>query len=372
MFRKECVSRVLVCLFFIFVWLRYILGETTMLLLLPVVGIALFFVNFKGLFSGKKIALIFIFWFFVFLLFSLLSAVRTDFYSVYFVFLGFSGFIIAFVLFVDKRFSYYLSSFLFYLFFLFSVVVIFADSRPAYDSLNNMFPDASRNMVGAIAIFLLSFNMLSAYREKKVIPLLPLLCSFVLVVSAYGRSSIIALAILSLTYFLFYCKRYFFSVLLLSLMLSLAIPFLGIDYENYFLRFTQSGLESLRAQMYAEYLVSLDLIGVVFGGSVLESPLISSFDGNSHSSYIRSHSYYGLLIILFIGFCFSLVALRGRVNVVVFGVLIAYVFRVSFEQIAFFDVFDFLFFYCILFLWYGSSEPMPLPKRQGCSALKNT
>jgi len=366
---KNIFPRLLVCAFFSLVWLRYILGETIFLFFLPVVGVALLLVCSKKLFSEKIIAVMSFSWFFAFFFVSLLSSLRSDFYSVYFVFLGFSGFLVAFVLFVDKSFSYFLSSFMFYLFFLLVVMAVIKDPRPAYDSLNNVFPDASRNIVGAIAVFLLSFNMISNYRVSNSVSLLPLLCSFVLVVLAYGRSSIIALAILFLAYFFFYFRRYAFSVFILFFILTITVPFLGLDYERYFLAFTQSGMESPRTQMYAEYWDSLDLPGFLFGESVFNSPVIASFDGNSHSSYIRSHSYYGLLTLVFIGFCFFLVFIRGSVNILVFGVLIAYLFRVSFEQIAFFDVFDFLFFYCILVLSCESGESRLL---SGEGGVKNT
>src|SRR5690606_5941922 len=112
---KNIFPRLLVCAFFSLVWLRYILGETLFLFFLPVVGVALLLVCSKKLFSEKIIAVMSFSWFFAFFFVSLLSSLRSDFYSVYFVFLGFSGFLVAFVLFVDKSFSYFLSSFMFYL-----------------------------------------------------------------------------------------------------------------------------------------------------------------------------------------------------------------------------------------------------------------
>ena len=232
-----------------------------------------------------------------------------------------------------------------------SAVVMYQFLRHGFNpaAYNQVFEHASRNRLGAFLLIAAIATTAGYYRERGVVVVMPALLATLLALPLYGRSTIAgAAALLGLVLFVRYRRIRWPFVLGLVPVLFVASGFIGMiwDWLSVATNFSRS-LESPRWDMFSQYIITMDVSGVLFGSPLAEVPLIHAYDGNPHNSFIRLHSMYGalpLVVLLLILLLFGMVS--GPFLFCMIGIV---VFRISLDTVAFGDYLDHLIF-AILFL----------------------
>lgn len=355
-YKQSAVAKFLVVIYFSIIGARYATGITELYFILPVIGIGILFFMKDRLLENKTLFYSLVLWAFIFFIFSVFSSLRSNFYSVFYVLIGLAAFSVGFVLFCFRCFSFYLSFFVIILFYSYVAISLLSSDKAHLITLNEVFPGVSRNIIGAMAVYFQIFYAASFYRMKKRLPFISMCITFYILLAAYGRSSIIAGVLILLVYVFYYLRKNLLTVSLVMISLVVFYIIIGFDIDFQNNSFSQ-GIESARVNIYHEYIETTDFFGLLLGHSIFDSVTASFFDGNAHSSYIRGHSYYG--VALFFLFCFLLFAVVVRFNysgLLYISFIFIYMFRAIFESIAFFDVFDFLFFYLLVIFIYKDND----------------
>lgn len=358
---RYLLVKVFVVLYFSLIGLKYISGKSELLFVTPFIGGVLFLLVFQDI-KKDKLLVVLTSWLAFFFLMSLLSAKGNEFRSIYYLATGFSAFVVGYVLYLHKRFSLKISWYLLIVFNVFILWSVILSSEHSSIALDKVFPGSSRNLVGAMAIFLQIFYTVSYYRINHNLPHFMLIITLLIIFLAYGRSSIIAGILLLAVYLIYDFKKHLWSMGLV------AIIFLGAVFASYDLisridtaieqntNFSR-GIDSPRIEILKEYISTTDLLFLIAGHPISDSNTAALFNGNPHNSYIRFHSYYGLASLLFTLFVMSILVKRfSSKTFIPAAFIIIYMFRAIFEPIAFFDIFDFLIFYLLLLMWFTGQK----------------
>lgn len=199
----------------------------------------------------------------------------------------------------SKRYMHFLYWFYFLLTAVISIVLI-----SGFDP-SNIFA-GSRNSIGLLlvplgAMFLIDGRLELNNKRTLLLYFLVLIACIL----AQGRSGILTSLILLLSYnFIFlrnvtYKKIFIYSVGIIFFISLLALYAQSIYNLEYFDYLKDRGLEdTYRADMRNEYLSSISFSNVMFGTNLKELPIISSFNGNPHNTYIHLHSSLGIITVI--------------------------------------------------------------------------
>lgn len=253
-----------------------------------------------------------------------------------------------------------------YLFFVCIIIIGLIYNLDKPEPLANIIPWSSQNGITSYLIVVhISYSIVYYFRKKK----LPILLSIILVIiTLYGLgrgSIIISMMILLISLFANYFlgKNILIKILFFIPILCISTYFIHkqyLIYENEIdliiegSKFSQNLSDDPRRDMLNEYLNKQDVWTVFFGSSFEGTSIIKYYDGNPHNSYIRVHSFYGIIGLLSIFAPFWLIFLKKTsyinkfiVTVFIFILLI----RAVSEPILFpttldfFYSFNFFFFY---------------------------
>lgn len=170
--------------------------------------------------------------------------------------------------------------------------------------VNVYFDGYSRNMVSSIAIIFQIFYSLSMYRYKGVLPKLTPILTFVLSVTAYGRTGI-ALSFIIIFYSLFkdfkiQAKYYKLTIITITVLLSILFMQnidLILEYINISTNFG-AGLSSPRSIFINDYVNTLNFGTIIVGSDLSLIPSISMFENNPHNTYLLGHAAFGIIYII--------------------------------------------------------------------------
>ena len=214
----------------------------------------------------------------------------------------YSFFMLAYIFVYSDNGKRYLD--LFYLLYFFLVIIIFFLLLTGVEA-EDIF-SGSRNAVSLLLVplgcmFLLDKRVIM---NKKLAFLLYFLV-FLSCVMAQGRSGILTSLLLLIGSSLTFFKNTNYKKALLITLISITILILINKYFeyiyslSYFDYLRSAGIEdSYRTNMRNEYISSLRSVNIFFGKNLFELPMIRSFNGNPHNTYIYLHSSLGIIFIL--------------------------------------------------------------------------
>lgn len=303
------------------------------------------------LFSNK----ILFFYFIILFPFSVFLSLFGERFGPLFTFLYFLySFFISIYLLIKPKNSFWFSYYIFY----FLLVWFFVNGlNHGFDpqGLNNFLPLSSRNYISSFFIFSSIYIYVSCLNYNKKIRFHPTIITLVVSFLSYGRSSIIASSLLLIIVFLY---KFSNKQILYKLVLILLFILMMIIIYNFLAPFIinntkfEQGLKSPRIEMNIAYMKNLSWLNLMIGYDYTKIPIISTYGGNPHNSYIDLHYDIGLGFILFIlitiiYFLKGILSIKNK-NIFIVGLSLVFLFRGFFDIIVFTGLFDFVFFYSIL------------------------
>lgn len=256
-----------------------------------------------------------------------------------------------------------------YLWYFYSVFSI--GSTPEH--ANSYLHELSRNHVSLLLLLVCWFYYSTRFFYNKKYSLIPIVILFLASIQLYGRTGI-ALSFLSLLlvffHFLLVYKGYKLSfVFFIGLLFFCLAFFLLLLFYNDTVKLTSivnqtnfaNGIESPRGTMVKEYLNNIQVSEFLIGRDMSLLPIISSYDGNPHNTFIRGHSFFGVSFIIFVFyfyflsfhklfFCFSIKRLF------ILSVSVLFLIRAYFDSIFFVSFFDFI----LIYFFYISVKDSPV------------
>jgi hypothetical protein len=235
------------------------------------------------------------------------------------------------------------------------------------DPIAHIIPWASQNGITSNLIVIhISYSIIYYLKKNK----LPILLTVILVIICFyglGRGSIIiSVTILLISLFINYLstEKTFGKNLLIILAFFVIIYLIYKQYIAYESeidlliersKFSQNLSDDPRKDMLNEYLKKLNLWSIFFGSSFEGTSILKYYDGNPHNSYIRVHSFYGLIGLFSIFLPFGLIFfkktnLKSKLIVSLFVIIL--LIRAFSEPILFPTTLD--FFYCFNFFVFSS------------------
>ena len=218
---------------------------------------------------------------------------------------------------------------------------------------NNIFEGQSRNVVSFYLIFFSMLYILSC-RINFIKPALAIISiTFLFSFLLYGRSGIATCGGLLLLYFCFYFRAKY--ILFLAVAFLFLLFFLFEDFYSFVLKNSNfsRGTGSARLDMLYEYLSGVDLRVLTLGADVDDYPIIKSFSGNPHNSFIKLNLNFGGMLLVFSFLVFSILKRSFRKDKFVFIVFVLYLFRVSLDSVAFVTRYTDVLFFVFLFLCFS-------------------
>lgn len=213
----------------------------------------------------------------------------------------------------------------------------------------------SRNHGGLVLVVWACFYCYIVYsKEDKIsiiIPLIGLFAAYFMV----GRSSLGILLTMFLLSLLIQ-GSYVRSVILFSLLIFL----LAYCWEDLVLfyelsSFNEYGLESSRYAIWKSYFENLDLISLVFGIETTDLPIIGTYGGNPHNSFINLHRRLGLLPFI----AFIVISVKGlkkyseRGEYYILLLLLLIYVRIFFDSDFFIGPYDFIIYTMLFYPFYS-------------------
>jgi len=233
-----------------------------------------------------------------------------------------------------------------------SYIVFFTPVR-----IRDIFPSASENFVGWVALVLGIFYYLLVRYQNQKIKVLPALGVLAFAIICIGRGTILASLILTFAVMIrrfyngsAYHKFFFFS----AFSLIMTGFFMYQEWQTIILegfrKFQEKGFSmDHREVLISGYFEKINTV-TLFAGVNPAQPPFTNFNENFHNSYLLAHSNFGIWAI--IGFVFLMtLMLRGLKNNI-FTVLMLLVFlaRIFTDTLAFVGYFDFIFFFGVYLL----------------------
>lgn len=241
------------------------------------------------------------------------------------------------------------------------------------EPLGSILPWASTNGIPSYLIVVQIAYSIAYYLQFNRLPLLSASATFVICIFGLGRGSIIVASLI-----LFIClfgntlliKVKKDRLILLSLILIGLGPLIFIFYyssrEIFEVigalfdgsKFSSGVLDEHRGRILSDYLGKLDVVGLLLGTSYEQTSINQLYGGNPHSSFIRAHSFYGILALCAIFLPVLALALSKRDSIQKFIsillVLLALI-RATSEPIFFPSTLDF-FYYLYFLLFFRFSK----------------
>lgn len=222
-------------------------------------------------------------------------------------------------------------------------------------------PGSSTNGIPSYFIVLQIGLSLATFSATNRLPLLSTFLTFGVALLGVGRASIIVAGmIIVLTLMIKLLEkqvstnqRQFRSIILVFSMLGFLFIF-GEQFADLIIRYTKLSagiVDHARAMMLDSYIDRLSPLSLVIGGDYSGTLIESTYKGNPHISFIRTHAFYGLLVTLIVLISPFLVFFSNKklyVKFTFFSFISLAIIRAISEPIFFptlLDFFYFLFFY---------------------------
>ncbi len=254
-----------------------------------------------------------------------------------------------------------------YLFFIFVIIVglIFNLDKP--DPIAHIIPWSSQNGITSYLIVIhISYAIVYYLRHEKL-PIFLTIILFVITIYGLGRGSIIIsgiILVVSLIVNHFLNKRSIIRNLVYIPIYCVVILLLCMQYYNYESevdliiersKFSQNMADDPRQNMLNEYVNKLDIWSTLFGSSFEGTSIQKYYDGNPHNSFIRVHSFYGLIGLLSVFAPFWLVLIK-KINFKKKIIMVMFIFilltRAVSEPILFPTTLDFFYSFNFFVIYY--------------------
>ena len=244
------------------------------------------------------------------------------------------------------------------------------------EPLGEIIPGSSTNGLPSYLIVLQVALAISVFLERDRLPVLSAIATFIVAVFGLGRGSIVVSALvvsfsILVNIFMGWTfrrkKRYWGWLVLLACgaagaggyylwQAGVIDPLLGGT------KWAWGVLDPPRAQMLEDYLDKLDWLSLWVGADYSGTSIETLYGGNPHNSYIRLHSYYGLVGLLLVVLSPILILVSDKIahiKNVVFVLVLLVLLRAATEPIFFPSALDFLYcLYFVMFLKHAPSKPV--------------
>ena len=235
------------------------------------------------------------------------------------------------------------------------------------EPLGEIIPGSSTNGLPSYLIVLQIALAISVFLEKARLPVLSAVATFIVAVFGLGRGSIAVSALV----ILFSCfvnifwgwrigrKKGFGGWLVLLLCIVVGVgSYLwqvgAIDTLLVGTKWAWGVLDPPRERMLVDYLGKLDWWSIWVGADYSGTSIVTLYGGNPHNSYIRLHSYYGLVGLLIIVLSPFAILASGKcfyIKNTVFFLVLLVLLRATTEPILFPTALDFLYFLYFVMFW---------------------
>ncbi|GEM_PF-1920919 len=341
----ECLYYFLIVLQFVFFFLKVKTGSNSFMVGYFCVSAVIFVLIFKGEPIRISSLLFFMVLIFFMIVFSFFSRSYPYYYSAYLILYGVSSLGAALLLSrLTNATRLFAFVFYLYLFFLLQYIVRFGGDVERY---NEVLAGSSRNYLSMILFMITSALIVSAEKEGRPLPVIPVIVSFAVCLILYGRSGILMSAALAVLVFLSggsYRRIFAVSVLTIFFIFGFGYAWEYILTSSNFHR----GFSSERELMFMEYVRGMNLYDFLFGRSYDECcRYIIAFDNNPHNSFVMGHARYGVIHI-FLGFLVFFFPVRSWL---VRGIIFLFFIRYSLDQVGLFSPYDVFLFYIVLAGW---------------------
>lgn len=247
------------------------------------------------------------------------------------------------------------------------------------EPLGAIIPGSSTNGLPSYLIVLQISLSITALIKYNRLPLLPAAATLVVAIFGIGRGSIITAALILVTSIfvnLYVTKSradraIFFKASII--LLPIFCYYIFFNYEDISeliealiegSKFSGSVLDEHRGKIIADYLGKIDGWVLLFGTDYSGTSIVTHYGGNPHNSFIRAHSFYGILGLLLI-ILSSAAILIPRKNIhqkiITFIFVLLALMRASTEPIFFPSALD--FFYCLYIFIYFKHAPQKIEMR---------
>lgn len=228
---------------------------------------------------------------------------------------------------------------------------------------NNFYEDMSRNYLGLILILLNVLLLFSGFVTNNNVPVFITLSSLVLSVFLVGRSTIGAMACLSILHLKYVLKDknlwYTFSLLILFLgclvyyWSDLIVLYQTSSFGGY-------GLDTPRYEIWDKFLRSTNFFTHVLGIDVFTIPIVAEYNGNLHNEFLNLLARTGIGFWAFVCvFIYSTYKYYKRRQFYIIALLLIVSFRAFFDTGIFINNLGFTIYTIILypfFINYKSHE----------------
>lgn len=246
----------------------------------------------------------------------------------------------------------------------------------AQEPLGDIIPGSSTNGIPSYLIALQVALAIAVVMEVEFLPVAPAIATFVIAMFGLGRGSIVVAALIltsTVTFNFFFGRGPWRSKLfrnLMSVWLSGSLVIFGylwqagaIEWHVVETKLAVMGLsDPARSGMLSDYMNKLDGWSVLFGADYSGTSIESLYEGNPHNSYIRLHSYFGIIGLILVAFSpFALLAWSKctRIKYAVFVLILLVLIRAATEPILFPTALDFLYFLYFFMFWkHGPAKEM--------------
>lgn len=255
-----------------------------------------------------------------------------------------------------------------YWIFLFLIAIALVVFRDEPEPLGAILPWASTNGIPSYLIVVQIALSLAYYLNHDRLPILSTICTLIVAVYGLGRGSMIVgllLVFLSVFVNIYIAKSdvYRCRTKRAVAIIMVAVSILLMLYYDYVIssidlwiegsKFSGGVLDEHRGKIISDYLGKIEGFELLFGADYENTSITQNYGGNPHNSYIRIHSFYGILglIIVFIPL-FMVFFSRREVNqkIVLFLFVLMALLRATSETIFFPSTLD--FFYMLYFFMF--------------------
>ncbi len=220
----------------------------------------------------------------------------------------------------------------------------------------NLTGTVSRNNISVTMLIFFSLLCITSFVTDKQIHRISAVLGLVITVWALGRSGIITFGIICIGFFIFEFKGKGVHISNPIKIFSLIGIIYGIGRFNYntiivpaINNFQAYGMKSPRLLIWETYLrnVFSSVIHFVFGAPLNQDWILIAMDYNLHNSFLHLHSRYGIFITMLyiVVLLVKLHAFIKRKNIIYVLLLIAIIFRISFDLSAFNGGLDIIIYY---------------------------
>lgn len=254
----------------------------------------------------------------------------------------------------------------------FAITFALIFNRHEAEPLGSILPWSSTNGIPSYLIVIQVAYSIAYYLSRNRLPIFSGLVSVVVAGFGLGRGAIIvALLIFAFSVlvnvFILKIKRdkrlFFYGIFALSISAFTIFDGLGgvVNLINKLIdgsKFSGGFFDEHRSRMIMEYLDKITAFGFLFGESYSGISIASDYGGNPHNSFIRIHSYYGILPLLFVmaPFLIILISKRCRQQKTIVVILLIFVLlRAATEPILFPTPLDFFYIlYIMIFIRFSA------------------